>query len=500
MKRAMLLILCALLALGAGGCVSSIPEEKASGGATLAPVREAPAAALGDSQSARDDSTVLYLPDTSLTRLAAVVRTVTTEPGQSRQEAVVRALLSELAASGFDASALRLSPVSNPVEVTRDLVTVNLSGSARRLGVETLTALRLAIANTLTELPDTDYVNVLIDGRDAGLDVAMTLPTGLLSRYPSGDLSTYRSGVEAQRAAQDAEIQKTCALYFAVGGGETMLCETRGVALSERSIEGYAGALLAELAKGAAQLAGVLTLMPPSDYVERDPELFVPPGASARYVELFFRAEVDDFLALSGSTRGALCATLCYTLTSFIPGLDGVIVNIGGEAVTEMELPDGSAWSSPTGRMTREDFTVFAADLCTLYYPLADGSGLRAVPRAIAQRLRTQPRALLRALMETPEEAGLAAALPAGVTDADILGIQLRDDAALVNLSSAFAAACAGMDEAAERDMIYAMVNTLTELEGVRRVYFYVGGEQRNLAGHLYMGGAFLRHPGIIAE
>lgn len=71
------------------------------------------------------------------------------------------------------------------MEVTRDLVTVNLGTSARALGSEALFALRMAITNTLTTLTDINYVNILINGRDPGLDVRMLLPTGVLSRYPA---------------------------------------------------------------------------------------------------------------------------------------------------------------------------------------------------------------------------------------------------------------------------------------------------------------------------
>ena len=71
---------------------------------------------------------------------------------------------------------------------------------------------------------------------------------------------------------------------------------------------------------------------------------------------------------------------------------------------------------------------------------------------------------------------------------------------ALVDLSETFRAACQGMGQAEERNMVYAMVNTLTEMDGVTRVRFYVNGEPSPLAGWLFMEGEFLRHPGLIRE
>jgi hypothetical protein len=78
------------------------------------------------------------------------------------------------------------------------------------------------------------------------------------------------------------------------------------------------------------------------------------------------------------------------------------------------------------------------------------------------------------------------------------LGILAQGDTVLVNLSDAFQKACEGLSEDEERNMVYCMVNTLTESEVLKRVRFYVNGEQKPLAGHIFMSGEFFRHPGAI--
>ena len=87
----------------------------------------------------------------------------------TQAEAVLRALLSGPAQSGLRevAPGVELQSGSNAVEVSNGVVTVNLSFQARTLEPQQLHAARVAIANTLTELPDVDYVNVLVEGRDA---------------------------------------------------------------------------------------------------------------------------------------------------------------------------------------------------------------------------------------------------------------------------------------------------------------------------------------------
>ena len=49
--------------------------------------------------------------------------------------------------------------------------------------------MRLAIAKTLIGLPGIDYVNVLVEGREEGHDLAALMPMGTLSRLSTEDLS-----------------------------------------------------------------------------------------------------------------------------------------------------------------------------------------------------------------------------------------------------------------------------------------------------------------------
>ncbi len=495
-KRILAPLLCALLALT--GCASGVPGQKPPTGETLPPVWPGPSAPVGDSQTTRESSAILYLPD-ALSRLTTTVRTITATSSRTKQQACVEALLDAYNHSPERAgmSAIRLSPVSNPVETTRDLVTVNLDASARSMVPESFFPLRVAITNTLTELFGVKYVNILVDGQDVGLDLIGLLPTGVMARYPGVEISSYwRQILDQQASAGAVELQKAAALYFVSADGTSLLGEVRNIAIREWDLAAYANLLVEELSKGATQIQGALRVMPSSDYLQRNPVLL----SEERIIELYFGEEIDSFLMLSGYTRGMLLSSLCYTLSSFIPRFGGLIAYVNGEKVTEVELMDGSRWQSASGLMTRESIAPLAADTCTVYFPLADGSGLRAAIRPIAQRHRTQPRALMRELMKEPNDPTLSRALPEGVSDADILGLQIVGDTALVDLSETFRAACQGMGQAEERNMVYAMVNTLTEMDGVTRVRFYVNGEPSPLAGWLFMEGEFLRHPGLIRE
>ncbi|MCL1796188.1 MAG: GerMN domain-containing protein, partial [Clostridia bacterium] len=228
------------------------------------------------------------------------------------------------------------------------------------------------------------------------------------------------------------------------------------------------------------------------------------PGSSASgYIHIYLHVAIDDQLALRGSTRAMLASSVCYTLTSFIPQLEGVYIYINNEPITQMELMDGAPWSSQDGLMVRSDFAPYIADMCTVYYPHTDGEYLRAVARPIPQRLKTQPRAIMRELMKPPTYGPYTRALPETMTDADILGLMIDGDTALINLSKSvgetiFHDAPEGLDMS-QRNMIYAIVNTLTEIDGVSRVRFYFEGEQQSLDNaQISMRGEFMRNAGII--
>lgn len=497
-RRGLLLALgCLLLLLS--GCVSTMLRERENPDVVLPEIRPGPQAPVGDSQKDWESTVVLYLPDADASRLQAVSRTIIIHSGQTKQEACVEALLDAINASDFSPGGqpLALAQVSNAVESTGELVTVNLQSSARRLSERAFFALRVAITNTLTELKEANYVNVLVNGSDTGLDLAETLPTGVMARYPSGDISAFWGQIEMQRAASNAELQKAAALYFVSDNGKALLGEVRNISFPQRNAAAYAKRLLDELAT-TTTIEGARVLVPVSDWFECDPVHVREPETSTNYIELYFLSYIDEYLRPPETTRGMMFSSIAYTLTNFIPQLEGVMFYVGGQLVTQVMLMDGNEWVDAGGMMRREHLTSLASDICTVYFPLIDGSGVHPVKRPIAQRFRSQPRALLRELMNAPVDMALTNAFPAGISDADILGVMIQGDSALVNLSDAFALACKNMSPAMERCMVYSMVNTLTEIDAVKRVRFYVNGEQKPLAGNIFMSGEFLRHPGLI--
>ena len=503
MRKALLLGFISLLLL-CTGCISTMLRETETTDQEMPAIRSAPEAPVGDARNDWESKVTLWLPDKDFTLLQSTPRTIRIRAGQTKQEACVEALLKAINESGFGSGGqpLALAQVSNAVESTGELVTVNLHPSARRLVEKDFFMLRVAITNTLTGLGEMNYANILVNGRDIGLDVKETLPSGLMTLYPRGEVLTYWTQMEAERINEDMELRKCAALYFVSEDGKALLGKVRNISFLRRDTVSYAKTLLNELSIDILtepnRANDVRVIAPTAEWYLRDPVHVREPETATNYIEIHFVNYLDDYLIPKRISRSMLFSSITYTLTSFIPQLEGVKVFVGDQAVTQMTLMDGSEWVDAGGIMRREHFAGLSSDSCKVYYPLADQSGIRAVNRPIAQRFRTQPRALLRQLMAPAKNATLADVFPPGISDADILGILVDGDTILVNLSDAFQRACRRLNEDQERNLIYCMVNTLTEIEAIRRVRFYVNGEQKPLAGNVSMQGEFWRHPGAV--
>ena len=141
--------------------------------------------------------------------------------------------------------------------------------------------------------------------------------------------------------------------------------------------------------------------------------------------------------------------------------------------------------------MTRTAFAHTLMSQSVIYVP-SEGS---LTPRMLSLPYRSSasPRTLLLAMAQAP-----VSILPDGLTDADILGLALRDGTILVNFSARYAQLIRAAD-IDQRLMAYAIVNTLCRQLSVRRVRFYFGGEALETLGSATVwNGEFLYNPARI--
>lgn len=507
MKR-WIALLCALI------LINTAPTL-AQSSTTLPPVVSRYAVPVGDTLTEIAQTVQLSLPSAFNGQLMLVPERMLLEPFRHPAEAVVRKLLSytgsEQAQPLWPEGTLQLNTGSR-VEISGDVATVDLSANALMLDVRSLHTVSRAIANTLTQLGDIRYVNILVAGQQQGVDTAATFPVGSFRQTSNEDALARWENVSAQ-AGLDAQSQRRfsaiATLYFPVAAGRGVAAEARALTFAGQSREQMAVTLIQALEQGAQTLPGVPRIVELSSLLSQVPQLTTLPGTGEKVMDLHFLDVFNEKLIEAGIPRSVMMASLALTLTTFIPGIAGVRAYIGAEAVTAV-VPAGTYEGSGTsilfedGIMRRAQFSPFLLTHVALYF--ANGNGtLTETKRPVPFRHARNARYLLAQLMEGPHAAdsvqGLHACLPQGLNDAAIVGVSQVNDAIVVNFSGALLDSAKDLPPTQERQLVYGIVNTLTSLPGVKRVSLFIEGQQpETLAGSLFLPGEFLRNPEIIGH
>ncbi len=492
----LLLTLCLLT-----GCAAE-PEEREMLDLTQIGFEARETAPWQDAWADTVQPTVLCFLDEDMDRLVPVTRELVVTGGVHPAQSAFFALLDGPQAS--EDGAFWQDPGEGKsgvwLEISGAVATANLPARFRALTPEQLYAIRLAIAGTLTQFSDISYVNVLIGGQEEGLDLASSLPVGALSRVQDMDAaSQYRRSLEQAQDASGLTLQTT--LFYPTTDGHHVLASVRNVAYPSASPIDCLYALLTELGRGTNQALVAQDVPAPMDYILDMPEIVRTSEGSNRAIEIRFSTTLDQALTKAGLTRGIYLAMLTDTLMNFVPGVEGLIVWIGEENISQLtaaQTPDGAPKRFEQGLITRGDFLPYTGSTVTLYAADQETDKLQRVECVLEQSLQCNPRAQLDGLIKLCHERQL---LQDSVGTQDILAVSVENGHAQVNLSGAFADALSGMSPGRTRAMIYAMVNTLTEDQQSRSVSFFFDGLQRErLSGDLEMRGSFLRNPGMVVN
>lgn len=475
---------------------------------TLPPAQYRRAAPENDAGQGYEQTVLLYLPSLDGTKLLAVPQTAVLSAARSPARTLCEMLLAH---PGTDAAApvggdIALSLAdTDPVEISGQVATVSLAASALRLSHEQLFTVGQAIANTLGQFGDVQYVNVLISGFQPGMNIAATLPAGCFQPNGREELSSLWSRASAPFSSGRRSF--AAALYFPAPSGKGVLCEGRTLSFAASDLSGLALTLLDALSAGAESLPNVPRCPELSSLLREAPTIGETGGV--RRLVLRFSEELNAALINAGITRSVMMASLCCTLTTFLPGIEGVEVRIGSERINTL-TPSGTYTGAgemitfSEGLMRRRDFSGFLLEECVLYFADAQGK-LAKTYRPVPYYEAASARALVEQLMLGPQpfdsRTGLSAVLPQGLRPADLLGVGYEDQTMLLNFSSQLGVLAAGMDGAAEARLVYSLVNTLCELPGVKRAALFVQGSQPDsLAGAIYLPGDFLPNTDLVAE
>lgn len=487
---------------------SSLPVTDSTPSVTLPPAEVTFAAPIGDASLEYSEEAVLYMPSIDSIGLTTVPVQLSYSPVRPDAETLVRSLLAQ--PSSKNASSLggntRLSLYgTSPVEVSRNTVTVNLSASALQLDRKSLYLTCQAITNTLTQLNEIQYVNILVMNKPVGLDIGNALPMGALKYNSSQDLDAVYQQLLSRRAtnptAETIEpLSVNLTLYFPLLNTDGIVSETRSITFENQHFPDMVTTILRELASGPAYNeihSPSLPLL--ADLLTTTPSLSISEEAGGNVISLDFAHNLEEMLDAYGISRKQSMASLCYTLTTFFPNVNGIRVSVNGAPIDSLLLTETVADEDQIPILTRSDFSETLFDYATLFFANAEKTTLTSSSRPMPYRYCRNPRMLLMELAKGPQVADSVADLQAVMqqdvlTDTDMLGFSLSEQTLLVNFAPSFSEIGVELSAEEERLMAYALVNTLCLNEHIKNVCFFLSGSQFDgFTGEIYWAGLF--HP-----
>jgi len=505
MKKRLCCLLTALCLLAVlSGCARNGGEEQVPV-RTLAPASVEWEAPDGDSAIRNPGDYLLYVPEKNQQILGT--RSVHLEEADLKDTAgeLVKRLLT--AVNGNES--LRIERElevfrDTPVEISRGVCTVTLSSSSLQLSYSDYYKLSLALATTLCELDEIRYVNVLTAGQSVALDSSGRLPMGSLTGHKDENLSVLWEQMEARRTPQGGDAGRTslstqATIYYPLTDGRGVACESRRITFEGQTTGQLSSALLnamSETVRTELESENVPDLW---EYMVHEP-VTSEMEEGGKLITLSFREDLQELVDGWHTDIPCLAAAVTMTLTTFVPGTSAVCFRIGDKPVTELNNSRFRIETILGGLMRRNLFETFLTGSTTVFF-VKDGRLVRT-ERPVDRETADSPRIQLGALIQGPDsretEKGITSPVPDGVREDDLLGIAPSGDTMLVNLSSHFREELEAAGPEKEMLLCYAMVNTLCENNGMKRVCFFFEGEQaERIAGEIYWAGEFMYNPDI---
>ena len=390
---------------------------------------------------------------------------------------------------------------------SRGTAVINFNDAYAQLDASGRYLLAQCVTNTLCALGRVSAVVILCEGRPISLSDQEEIPAGAFRQSKGEDLPLVQAQLMARRSEESAlRYSADTALYYPAQAGHGIICETRSVSFPEPGEVQIVRTLLDALSAPPEQLKDVPVMPMLTEFLTRDPEI-IPLEDDTRAVELHFSSAFNQEINSLGILRSVLLASIATTVISFMPDTSAVICYIGPERVGGL-VPVGlyehtnESIIFQDGLLKWKDFSYFQLTESKLYFP-NDKNDLVESIRLLPASWADSPEKMISALIAGPSyydsASDLHSAFPVGFSQQDILGIDVRNDTCLLNLSGITAEKGRDFSEREERNMIYSLVNVLTDLPWCKRVEIYLDGEQPDVFLHsIYLPGSFMRYTDYI--
>lgn len=433
---------------------------------------------------------ILYFLNPGKTRLAAEVREITIPQTAVPEEYVVNALIEGPQSSDLIAFAQKFE--FEYIEVLPEVINIYLTLPKNYyMSAQDLLNAKLAFTATLAEFSGKKYINVLIDGKQTGYN---GLPTGALEKITTNFSEAYTQ-FDQKTKVETPDLNTV--LYFMDISESYIMPEYRKLVFQNNTEDPSANlqsdvqTIVREMIKGPQNTYNHKPIIDSSIILEGAAIETAPDGSNIIVLD-FNKAPIvytEQFMDAQNMTLAALA----YTIINFLPGLDGMQVRVQGAP-----LENGRIYKP-------SDYRALVGSNITLYFPNSTYTMLSNTDRVIKQNETGNPHIILSELFKGPSSADKKEIWPAvssGISIEDLKEIYIANDIAVVDFSPDIQEKMKKIEEQDEYIMIYSIVNTLTSLDGIKRVQFLVDGQRVH-----HLGGGILdiidplmRNPGIILQ
>ena len=345
-----------------------------------------------------------------------------------------------------------------------------------------------ALSKTVFENTDVEGVSLMLSDRALTLG---NLPLGVITEET--DLNAYFS---EDKPAPGGTYTRNVSLYYPAADGEHMLAQTASVGIN---VSDPVSSLLSALCRAPETEAACSLRLNPETAFEKPSEYTINANGD-RILNLFLTESALSSLSSGKHTLSQAFAAITLTLTTFLPETDGVSIRFPSGQVTEATLAKGEKARFENGILTRSAFAPLIGECVNVYSPGA-GEFLTTETRVLPLTDLLSVRIRLGCVFESSKTRASASFFPEGVTERDILGIRVADGTAHIHLSGDLYRKCQAFSRMEEELFVYSIVNTLTELDAVSGVRFYVEGETVSvLTRYVHIESTLLANPGRVSE
>lgn len=458
MKKCLLLFLCLLLA----GCQSADSKQQATPGElVLSPYNE-------EKLEERSQNVTIYTYNEKRDKLTSSVVTAPAQSGMNKANAALTALFDQHA--GFSFVKAEDGNPAYHLTITNKIAIVQIKNSCPNTDPFTRLKLHMSVVNTLCNQESIDYV-IAYAGKEELGGSAYLGP----SRFYDGYLQDlYHDLYQKEKGEQDTVI--TVPLFFADKNQSLILPEARQLSVSPKRAEECIRAAIFLMMNGPVNTSDFRQTLSADLLVQS-----VRVAGDHMTIDLS-RSPATNLLSQEQLAYGAMTMTIRF----LYPQLSAITFTVNGQPVATA------------------DYAQMIGCNTTLYLTKQDTGSLTPVTRAIPIAQYNDPAATIRQLLLGPTDAdgqAIQTVFPQGLGENDLLSCRIVGNTAVVDFRRSFYEQAKDMDAAAESLMVYAMVNSLSNIEQVMQVQFLIEGQRfPSVAGHIDYSRPLIPNPGLILK